>query len=74
MKVENNIPLPEEINYTKTALEIIDILKPGESVWFKKPDSEKIRRAVFVTLYRKKISDKKFVTRTEGIGIRFWRV
>lgn len=75
MNIDKNIDLPTELNFTHTALEIIEKLTPGDSVFFKKSDGEKVRRALFTTLFRKKIKDKKFITRYDRQygGIRIWR-
>jgi len=75
MKIDKDVPMPTEINYTKTAREIIDTLLPGNSVIFNKVDGEKVRRALFTTLFRNKIKDKKFITRWDRAngGLRIWR-
>jgi hypothetical protein len=75
MKIDTNIP-PPVINYQKIATELIQTLQPGESTLLDKNDGDKIRNAFASVLYKKKIKDKKFVTRFDrNFGaIRVWRI
>jgi hypothetical protein len=75
MQIDKNVPVPTEINYTKTAREIINTLSPGDSVIFNKTDGEKVRRALYTTLFRNKIKDKQFITKWDrgNGGLRIWR-
>ena len=75
MKIDTNIP-PPVINYQKIATELIQTLQPGESTLLDKTDGDKIRNAFASVLYKKKIKDKKFVTRFDrNFGaIRVWRI
>lgn len=74
MKIDTKIPAPIS-NYRKIALEIIEKLKPGESVLFDRIEGDKIRNALNVVLYRNQVKDKKFITRQDRQhgGIRIWR-
>ncbi len=75
MKIDTNVPPPCG-NYSKIANDIIETLKPGESSLLDKTDGDKIRNAFASILYKKKIKDKKFVTRFDRNcgAIRVWRI
>lgn len=76
MKIDNNVPPPRSVNYSKEANRLIEKLEKGNSVLFDKQDGEKVRMALYTNLLRRGITDKKFVTRSdkEQNGIRIWRV
>ena len=65
MNIDTAIPAPIS-NYRKVALEIIEKLKPGESVLFDRVEGDKVRNALNVVLYRNQIKDKKFVRGSAG--------
>lgn len=75
MKIDTNIPAPVG-NYNKIANEIIETLNPGESVLLDKNDGDKIRNAFASIIYKKRIKDKKFVTKMDRNcgAIRVWRI
>lgn len=75
MKIDKDV-LPPAGNYSKIANEIIETLQPGESVLLDKNDGERIRNAFAVILYKKKIINKRFVTRLDRSfgAIRVWRI
>ncbi len=75
MKIDTNVPAPV-VNYQKIAIELIQTLQPGESTLLDKEYGDKIRNAFASVLYKKKIKDKKFVTRFDrNFGsIRIWRI
>lgn len=75
MKIDTNIPAPVG-NYNKIANEIIETLNPGESVLLDENDGYKIRNAFASIIYKKRIKDKKFVTKMDRNcgAIRVWRI
>lgn len=67
IKIDKHIPLPTEGDAISITLKIMEV---GDS--FLLGNSTASKRTM---MYRKinAVSDKRFVTRTEGDGIRVWR-
>lgn len=75
IKIEKDIPVPEEIKRRKTGLwsYLAYTMEVGDSVFLKDPPrNSKGVLDVKTRLYRYK--PKKFVCQVEGKGARLWRV